>query len=174
MKCSACKHEFDEDGFKCCPSCRERARNYARSHPISAEYRREWRKAHPKPKKPRPRKYPGLTHNEVCKLWRHTHPDEWRAARDGWKQRNPHKLKEYRQTRKYRERGALCDCQDQKYCRTQIAEWYRKAFVCTEATGQRHEVNHIVPISKGGKHCHLNIQILTARENRLKAANTAG
>jgi len=38
----------------------------------------------------------------------------------------------------------------------------------TEETGIPHEVYHIIPISKGGKHHENNLQILTATENRKK------
>ena len=38
-------------------------------------------------------------------------------------------------------------------------------------TGIPHEVDHIVPISKGGLHHQDNLQILTMSENRKKGAN---
>lgn len=51
-----------------------------------------------------------------------------------------------------------------------IQDFYIKARRLTEESGIRHEVDHIIPISKGGKHHEDNLQILTRRENRHKAA----
>ena len=49
-----------------------------------------------------------------------------------------------------------------------INEFYKKAVRLTEETGIPHEVDHIIPISKGGKHHEDNLQIITMRENRKK------
>ncbi len=38
----------------------------------------------------------------------------------------------------------------------------------TSETGIPHEVDHIIPISKGGLHHQDNLQILTQQENRKK------
>ena len=51
-----------------------------------------------------------------------------------------------------------------------IQDFYIKARRLTEESGIRHEVDHIIPISKGGKHHEDNLQILTRSENRRKAA----
>lgn len=49
-----------------------------------------------------------------------------------------------------------------------ISEFYILAKHLTEETGILHEVDHIIPISKGGKHHENNLQILTQTENRKK------
>lgn len=66
--------------------------------------------------------------------------------------------------RRSRIRSALDETADQE----KINSFYRKAVKLTEETGVLHEVDHIVPISKGGKHHEDNLQILTAIENRKK------
>lgn len=38
----------------------------------------------------------------------------------------------------------------------------------SEETGIPHEVDHVIPISKGGKHHEDNLQIITMSENRKK------
>jgi 5-methylcytosine-specific restriction endonuclease McrA len=38
-------------------------------------------------------------------------------------------------------------------------------------TGEKHHVDHIIPISSGGWHHHLNLQVLPARLNTSKASN---
>jgi 5-methylcytosine-specific restriction endonuclease McrA len=45
---------------------------------------------------------------------------------------------------------------------------YAEAKAKTKETGIKHEVDHIVPISLGGKHHPDNLQILTATENKIK------
>lgn len=49
-----------------------------------------------------------------------------------------------------------------------IEKIYLKARNLTVETGIKHEVDHIVPISKGGKHHENNLQILTQYDNRSK------
>lgn len=49
-----------------------------------------------------------------------------------------------------------------------ISEFYILAKKLTEQTGIPHEVDHITPISKGGRHHENNLQILTQAENRKK------
>ena len=46
---------------------------------------------------------------------------------------------------------------------------YRECVKLTEETGVPHHVDHIHPISKGGKHHPDNLQILTATENIRKS-----
>jgi 5-methylcytosine-specific restriction endonuclease McrA len=49
-----------------------------------------------------------------------------------------------------------------------IQEFYIKAKELTVATGIKHEVDHIMPISKGGLHHQNNLQVLPWIENRKK------
>jgi len=49
-----------------------------------------------------------------------------------------------------------------------INEFYIKAKMLSVDTGIPHEVDHIIPISKGGIHHQDNLQILTMSENRRK------
>jgi RNA polymerase sigma factor (sigma-70 family) len=51
----------------------------------------------------------------------------------------------------------------------QIKVIYDKARSLTEATGIRHHVDHIKPVSKGGLHVPDNLQILIAKENLVKS-----
>ena len=47
-------------------------------------------------------------------------------------------------------------------------EIYKKCYLLTESTGIPHEVDHIIPLSRGGLHQPSNLQILTQEENRKK------
>lgn len=51
-----------------------------------------------------------------------------------------------------------------------IQSFYDLAKELTARTGVRYEVDHIVPISKGGQHHHLNLRVVTMDENRKKGA----
>lgn len=52
--------------------------------------------------------------------------------------------------------------------RAAIQHFYNTAKQLTASTGIRHEVDHIYPISKGGKHHQDNLQILVWSVNRAK------
>ena len=51
-----------------------------------------------------------------------------------------------------------------------IQEIYYKCKQISEETGILHEVDHIIPIAKGGLHHQDNLQILTKIENRSKGS----
>ena len=67
-----------------------------------------------------------------------------------------------------RRRCRMRDAFDENGDHQKINEIYCKAKQLTKETGIPHEVDHIIPISKGGKHHEDNLQILTAIENRKK------
>ena len=50
----------------------------------------------------------------------------------------------------------------------QIIEIYKEAVALRKTTGDDYHVDHIIPISKGGLHHPLNLQIITAFENLSK------
>jgi 5-methylcytosine-specific restriction endonuclease McrA len=51
-----------------------------------------------------------------------------------------------------------------------IQQIYNECRLMTSETGTPYEVDHIIPISKGGFHHQDNLQILTKEENRKKGA----
>lgn len=67
-----------------------------------------------------------------------------------------------------RRRCRIKDAFDETADRQKINEIYCKAKQLTEETGISYEVDHIIPISKGGKHHEDNLQIITMSENRKK------
>lgn len=52
----------------------------------------------------------------------------------------------------------------------EIVLMYQKCKDLTKITGIEHEVDHIIPITKGGLHHPSNLQILTGDENRKKGS----
>lgn len=55
--------------------------------------------------------------------------------------------------------------------RDRIDAIYRQRDMVSEWTGLTYEVDHIIPLARGGKHHPDNLQLLTAAENRAKGAN---
>ena len=53
-------------------------------------------------------------------------------------------------------------------CRMLMDEMYWFRDFCAETTGKPHDVDHIIPISRGGEHAPWNLTVLTAHENRSK------
>ena len=67
-----------------------------------------------------------------------------------------------------RRRCRIRDAFDETADQQKINEIYCEAKQLTEETGISYEVDHIIPISKGGKHHEDNLQIITMSENRKK------
>lgn len=67
-----------------------------------------------------------------------------------------------------RRRCRMRDAFDKTANQQKINEIYCEAKRLTGETGIPHEVDHIIPISKGGKHHEDNLQIITMSENRKK------
>lgn len=79
----------------------------------------------------------------------------------------PYRTKEKQNNKTYRYRSKkfgeipILTCEEQE----RILLIYKECARITEETGVPHHVDHIHPISKGGKHHPDNLQILTAIEN---------
>jgi len=58
--------------------------------------------------------------------------------------------------------------------KAKIIWFYEEAKRLTQATGVKHEVDHIIPVSKGGLHHQDNLQVLPWLENRAKGAKIMG
>jgi 5-methylcytosine-specific restriction endonuclease McrA len=54
--------------------------------------------------------------------------------------------------------------------KAKLTWFYEEAKRLTQITGVKHEVDHIIPVSKGGLHHQNNLQILPWFENRVKGA----
>jgi len=91
--------------------------------------------------------------NAWSKSWREAYPDKW-ATNDG-------------KALAIRRGGSASDIYDAALC----LPFYAEARRLSRETGIPHHVDHIIPIAKGGLHCQLNLQVLTATEN-LKKGNS--
>jgi 5-methylcytosine-specific restriction endonuclease McrA len=78
-----------------------------------------------------------------------------------------HKKARYRRLtalRRVRQKAAYDETANQEV----IKKIYLEASRLTQETGIRHEVDHIIPISRGGKHHEDNLRVVTITENRRK------
>jgi hypothetical protein len=104
-------------------------------------------------------------------------PEKRRAKMNNWRKNNPEKYKA--QADRAQERGVLTAKASRRRARvrnqmpdtadlTLILEYYAEAQRMTRDTGIPHEVDHIIPISKGGLHHQDNLRVITMTENRSK------
>jgi len=84
------------------------------------------------------------------RIWRRRNPDAWAAS-----QGRALAVK----------RGAVIG---ETYTPATCISFYAEARRLSRETGVAHQVDHIVPLSKGGKHEAGNLQVLTAWENNSK------
>lgn len=102
---------------------------------------------------------------EMTRAWKEANPDRRKAANADWSKRNLHKHRTYQHNRRARKGGeklspdlakklyllqrGLCAC-------------------CGQKLGDDYEMDHIVPLIRGGSNTDENIQLLTATCNRRK------
>jgi 5-methylcytosine-specific restriction endonuclease McrA len=71
----------------------------------------------------------------------------------------------YKMNYKMKKKNAL----DGKANNTNMKLIYKYAKELTKTTNTQYEVDHVTPIAKGGKHHENNLQVLTSKENNIKA-----
>lgn len=96
--------------------------------------------------------------------WRRNNPDKVKAQYDRDKTKNARAAK-----RRAAKRNQTPNLTEQD--KTDIIMLYQQAKEVSASTGIPHEVDHIQPISRGGLHHPINLQILTRDENRQKGSN---
>ena len=89
--------------------------------------------------------------------WCKDNREKSNAIKTKWKKRNPGKVRHYTALRRMRIKNQIPKNADLK----EIKNFYQSC-----PTGM--EVDHIIPVSKGGLHCISNLQYLTPEENRRK------
>lgn len=92
-----------------------------------------------------------------------------------WRTANPLKVKEQRnRVRPYqaeyqsKRRGTVRQQTPPNADAKLIQEKYIQAADISKSTGIPHEVDHIIPISRGGPHHQDNLRVITRTENRIK------
>lgn len=107
-------------------------------------------------------------HRVRQKLWARRNKEKHALAFKNWREANPHKNSQRHKAYRVAKLGQTPPLARTSLCKLIMDEiyWYRDFL--TEVTGIPHDVDHIIPISKGGEHAPWNLQVLTATENRSK------
>ena len=109
-------------------------------------------------------------------------PENTRRRLRNWRQNNPDKVREQYERdetknvraakRRADKRNQTPDLSLEEKCA--IMSLYDTAKTLTRETGIPYEVDHIIPICKGGLHHPDNLQVLTREENRQKGSTYHG
>lgn len=118
---------------------------------------------------------------ESKRRWRLDNPDKMQAAREQWSAQNPEKKSVHRENRRARERGAEGRLSPGLIERLMHAQSGRCATCKTDVAGpdnhhfflRKFDLDHIVPLSRGGTNLDSNIQILCRPCNRRKGSRAA-
>lgn len=139
------------------------------------EYRREqvrkWAKRHPERKKASDARYQQMNFERLSKYWREytkANAERVRERMRRYRAENPEKMAERHMKRSASMRSAVVALTQAE--RDRVAEMYRLRNRLTGTTGVPHHVDHIVPISKGGKHHPDNLRVVPAAANCRKQA----
>ena len=143
--------------------------------------------AHPDRWKPRKRAYYEANKEKWAphaERYKRENPEKYRAAIETWRKRNPEKIKAYGRKSAARPEKKVKNAARQmvRHARKKqavpswanldvIATFYELAALLTLETGEKWEVDHIVPLISDrvcGLPCEANLRLLTASENRRK------
>jgi len=98
--------------------------------------------------------------------WRIKNPEKAKERSRTWQIENRAKTVDYTQKREALKKAAMPD----DFWPEAVLGLYRSAERITRCTGIKHEVDHIWPLSKGGSHCHRNLQVIPSKLNQRKSA----
>ena len=114
---------------------------------------------------------------DVCVSWKQDRDAKRDRTNEPWyKSQSPEYRKQYYENNKEKFREANAARRAKIYNtpleeRSLCKSFYDEADRLTKETGVPHEVDHIIPLSRGGSHSPDNIQVITAEENRKKSNN---
>lgn len=104
----------------------------------------------------------------ASRQWREANREKYNALHKAWRDANKDKIRVWRRQQRALKRGAAVALND--YERAEVFAIYAKARALTELIGEPYHVDHIVPLSKGGKHHPSNLQVLRGVDNLKKGA----
>jgi 5-methylcytosine-specific restriction endonuclease McrA len=112
---------------------------------------------------------------ECVNTWTQQNPDKYNASRDRWGKNNPEKIRTVSRNNQHRRR-CLKRGNGGSYTQDQIDSLLQKQngrcanSACRKAFRKKYEIDHILPLSKGGSNDITNIQLLCRPCNRRKSA----
>lgn len=102
----------------------------------------------------------------LSSAWRTANPERHKASYAAWAKANPEKKNLIEARYRAIKLAAVPSDANVPF----VAEFYTIAARVSKCLGIPHEVDHIVPLSMGGSHCHRNLQVIPATWNRRKHA----
>lgn len=96
--------------------------------------------------------------------WTKANPEKKRASFAAWAKTNPENLRSKSARRRALKLTAVPPDANKAF----VAGFYAIANRVSKCLGIRHDVDHIVPLSLGGSHCHRNLQVIPATWNTRK------
>ena len=96
--------------------------------------------------------------------WRRDNPEKAQAACAAWAKANPEKTTQKSARRRALKLTAVPSDSNKAF----VAGFYAIANRVSKCLGISHDVDHIVPLSLGGSHCHRNLQVIPASWNYRK------
>jgi 5-methylcytosine-specific restriction endonuclease McrA len=135
-------------------SAEQRIAYYKANREKAYNWRKSWKEANPEK----------VLENQ--KIYYQKHAEQERMRVSVWKKANPEKVNAYRATRKaIQNKVNDIYTSDDKWL---LAEFYSLAKLREEVLGFKWHVDHIVPLSKGGRHCLTNLQVVPEHWNLSK------
>lgn len=93
------------------------------------------------------------------------------ASRKKWRENNKSRKNELNSIRKMRKKFSMpVDFEERALTESRWEEMYKKCCRMFQLTGHKWHVDHIIPLSKGGRHHYSNFQILPAVLNVRKSS----
>ena len=134
----------------------------------TSAYKKSWRDANPDKEKASKKAYVETNPEKVKaskKAYREANRDKVKAVTKSWQLANSDRVAATAgRGCAIKRGGSVSSIYNIELC----IPFYVEARRLTRETGIKHDVDHIVPIVKGGLHCQTNLQVLTAYENRSK------
>ena len=98
--------------------------------------------------------------------WAKANREKTRVSKAKWEKANPERMR----LKTARRRAVKLKAAPPDANKAFVAGFYVIASRVSKCLGIRHDVDHIVPLSLGGSHCHRNLQVIPLTWNRRKHA----